>query len=273
MKKGTTVNAGTKRSKSAKARANFKSWIETGVPEVIDKKTGSVFHKDEDEMFLESPILNKKFGKNRYYISNKGRLISFAKNPDHPLLIAVDRYNKELAEKKERKKGKKNRPRRDSYNIGDNFHEYTYRLVAEAFGVYAFGLATKKDKVHHTRKYIQEKGLYFNNDPDYLEYVTEEVHKLLNRLQESQGRERTLIEEVLIMMEISRLSAKEEPDKITVFMDGPDNTSAFTMENSSITFTERGRRDFEDLNKTLYNMMRPEPEKQTDMSADKNQEP
>ena len=264
------MKAGKKRSKSARARTNFKSWNETGLPEVKDKKTNSVFHKAEDEMFLESPTLSKKFGKNRYYISNKGNLISFAKNPDHPELITVDRYNRELAKKK---KGKKNKSHRDRYSLGDNYHKYTYVLVAEAFSVYAFGLATKKDKVHHTRKYIQEKGLYFNNDPNYLEYVTEEVHKLLNRLQNSQEHERTLIEEVLIMMEISRLSAKEEPDKITVFMDEPDNTSAFTVKKEQISFTERGRKDFEDLNRTLYNMMNPDPEKQTDIPDDTQQEP
>lgn len=258
------MKAETKRSKSAKARRNFKSWNETGYPEVINKKTGEAFHKSKGEVFLSSPTLGRKFGENRYYISNKGHLISFAKNPDRPELINVDRFKA--------KKGKKGKYYRDKYTIGNNFHEYTYRLVAEAFGVYAYGLATKKDKVHHTRRYIQAKGLYFNNNPDYLEYVTEEVHKLLNRLQESQDRERTLEEEISIMQAISYIAGKEEPNKISVFWDNPDKTKAETTK--TVTFRGQAAEFMMELNNYLYRMAHPEePEIRTDKPDDKLNQP
>ena len=200
MKKGKKI------SKSAMARANFKSWDMTGIPEVKDKK-GKVYHKMKGEKFVESPTLSKKYGKNYFYISNKGHLISF-KNPASPILKTPDKKDSE-------------RERYVIYNAKTrkNDHYLIHRLVAEAFVIYAYGLATKTSDVHHERGYRPDKSIVYNNNPEYLERVSDRVHPLLTKLQQRPRNERTEQEELEIMQALSYIASIEEPDKISFLID------------------------------------------------------
>ena len=217
------MKRGTKVSKSAAAKASFKSWDMAGMPEVKDKN-GKVYHKMKGEKFVESPVL-RKYGKNRYYISNRGHLIQFV-NPTRPILKALDETDREryvIFNAKTRK--------RDHYLV--------HRLVAEAFEVYAYGLATKDDDVHHRRRYKPDKSIAYNNNPKYLEYVTERVHKLLTYLQTRPQNERTMQEEREIMTALAFIAGTEEPDKITVLLDDPNDTAIFATDEIGLSLNAR----------------------------------
>lgn len=211
------MKTGTKISKSKRAKAAFRSWDMTGTPEVT-ADNGKVYHKMHGEKFVESPTLSKKYGKNYYYISNRGHLISF-KNPGKPRLIEPEKAVKD---------GKN---RRDRYSVvNHNDHHLIHRLVAEAFEVYAYGLATQSDHVHHTRRYRRDKSIVFNNNPQYLEYVTERVHRVLNILQERPRNKRTAQEELEIMQAIAYVAGIEEPNRITVVVDDPELTAIYATD-------------------------------------------
>ena len=195
--------AGKKGSIAKEAAKNFRRWYENDDPEIIvrdSKNRDKIIHKIKGEIFVESPMLSQKYGKHRYYISSRGRLVSFA-IPNDPVLMHPTFDN------------------REKYGIdtrGMRTLEFIHRLVAEAFTVYAYGLATNRSHVHHIRGYIKRKGIFFNNNPDYLEYVTEAVHKLLTKIQKKRADERSVDEEIEILKTLSKIAGIEAPDEITI---------------------------------------------------------
>lgn len=256
MKKSTKIEI------SKKAKRLFESWDKAGLPEVTytKKENGEekecVFHKSKGEEFKESPLLRKKVGRrNLYYISNRGHLIYYSNS--HPNNLRLKKIEKG------------NNGERDRYYIQDSkrgtiYHGTVYRLVADAFGIYVYGLAKEDDDIHHERGYIKEKGLSFNVNPDYMERVTDDVHKALSNLQRTQGRERTFDEEINIMQGLSKIAGKEEPNKISVFWDNPDYTKVETTE--SVQFRGQASEFMKTLNHDLYNWMHQED---TDNTTDK----
>ena len=199
-----------KNSSIAKAALkNFRRWYENDDPKIIVRdKDGNIIHRIRGEIFIESPMLSDRFGKHRYYISSRGRLVSFAK-PDSPRLLTPLTFQNDP---NEREKYRINPKQGNKKEITVSIH----RLVAEAFTVYAYGLATEEDEVHHIRSYLKRKGIFYNNNPKYLEYVTKAVHKLLTKIQKKRADERSVNEEIEILKTLSKIAGIEAPDKITI---------------------------------------------------------
>ena len=192
------------------------------------------------EIFVESPSFCVKFGKHRYYISNYGHMISFA-NPNKPILKTPDKSTF-----RPKHTGEGNREQ-------GAYKDYIYRLVAEAFDVYAYGLATNNSEVHHIRKYNPKKGIIFNSNAQYLQYVTKKVHRmLLSRLEKTPNGIRDLEEELQILHILAELAGEEAPDTITVLSQDiisqrPDHRETKIFTTQELTFSKEGKEELEEV--------------------------
>lgn len=204
MKKGTKI------SKTKRANKAFETWSLTRYPIPKEKGEG-LFYADADEIFVKCKTFQKK-----WYVSNRGNVISFA-NPDKPILLNSDT----------------NKRGRERYKRSDKKTIQIAQLVAESFDVYRFG-KTNKWQVHHIRKYDVSMGRAYNNNPDYLQYVSQQAHELLTYLQNNPRNKRTPEQEKYILELLNKIVKSENPNNATIVIDGDNETSIHSEKQETV---------------------------------------
>lgn len=205
---------GKKQSNTKKALKAFKEWDKNRTP--IYNNGKEPFQAADDEIFVQSDY------EKTWFVSNYGNIISF-NDANNPKLIQP------RTDTKRKNKG------RERYFAYKKQGKMSYELTAKAFGAYVFGTAKAKcikDKydIHHIRAFDSSKGRAYNNDPEFVEYVTKQVHALLTNIQEHQGQPT-----INRMNSIANIAEKEAPGKAVVITDGgKDHVGIVSMDANEI---------------------------------------
>lgn len=212
------MKAGTKQRITKQAQKAFKEWDKNRTP-IKKENSTELFQAADDEEFRQFPEVKY------WYVSNKGNVISFY-NASEPKLISVWEDPGKHGRKRYRGRW------------------MSYEVVARAFDIYAFGKAKKgKAEIHHERSFDYSKDGAYNDDPKFLEWVSEGVHNFLTYIQAHQN------ESITENMEwLKKLAKKEAPGEAVIAIDGgKDYTAIFSMSNEKIMEIIKQSPDYEKI--------------------------
>lgn len=157
------------------------------------------------------------------FVSDEGNLVS-TENKNKPILLKPsftsnnrESYGFSVKTGYKNKKGQKSRKK----------SQISYIWVAVCFGSETFGKAdeimkaeglkafsSRKLNIHHIEGYDLDKGRAYNNNPETLEILTVNIHKLFDKIPDQGSSEE---EEINFMLEMSK-RVSEETDKPTILI-------------------------------------------------------
>lgn len=177
------MKKGTKQSITKRARKAFTEW---------DKQ-----REDKEEIFKQCKSVKY------WFVSNKGRVVSFYKG--EPVFLQINSHPTGYKYVVTHKKNQKTT-------------QYIHRLQAEAFGVYAYGKAGKKKsldglEVHHIEPNKK-------NEPELLEILDPDTHEILFNKARVPVLGDNFSKTYEYMNSIAKIAEEQTPDQIVVVFSG-----------------------------------------------------
>lgn len=244
---------------------------------IIDKKTGETYVPLEDESFFQcyADTPERKIFPKYWFVSREGTLISVYCNG-----LRMIHKNKRVRENRyyykftvqEDGQGRKIKSINLHNLVGLVFGSYAYGTAKDKLGqngVYAFGTTPNSINGHH-----EDRNATTNN-PDELEFVTGEVHKLIHTAPKATDPDKRQFE---YMKKFGDIARKEEPRQATVLLtdecynsvedyfkgnakhDGKTRIYA----TKELNFTEQGMNDFLTMLRAIQTEATQKKEKQNE---------
>lgn len=221
---------------------NFRQHVAAGRPIYNTDKT-DILKTEDGEVFMQcyADTPRRYQFPEYWFVSDKTHLVSM-ESGEPVWLKNNERANGSICYKfmLKREDGSVQIKNIEAHNlIGLVFGSETYgksRELLDKEGVVSFG-PKKKGVLKNNGHHIDQD--HNNNDPDNIQFVTTDVHTLMDSSPSPDADEEKLFR---FMQKLGKLASQEEPDKITVFFDGykyDEETAQFVKDKKKAIYATK----------------------------------